>query len=462
MSGALHDGSRESVKWVDSAREKICNARVYLRRVEISRIRSIDAVTWDLHDKHYKSEGWHVVLGTNGSGKSSFLRAAALALVGVSEAYALRQRWEDWLKKGEKTGLVQADLTYDPQYDLVRKGGRKLTNYLVPACISFNKESDEVMIRAQDLGVDPSRYLWGQSHGWFSAGYGPFRRFAGSDKDMEKLYLSNPILARHLTLFGEQVALTECIAWLQRLQFESLEAQSDHHANGGPSGRLLACLRDLVNQPGFLPHESKLERVSSSDVIFVDGNGARVSVEQLSDGFRSILSLTFELIRQLVVCYGVDKVFPAKDTLTINVPGVVFIDEIDAHLHPSWQREIGFYLTKFFPMMQFIVTTHSPLVCHAAARGSIFRLAKPGSGEASAHVVGAEYDRLVYGNVLDAYGTESFGRTTGGPSAARQKRARLAALNAKELEDGLSQAERKEQAELRAALPSASATTVAS
>lgn len=48
-------------------------------------------------------------------------------------------------------------------------------------------------------------------------------------------------------------------------------------------------------------------------------------------------------------------------------PAVVLIDEIDLHLHPKWQRELIDYLTNLFPNTQFIVTTHSPLIVQAAA-----------------------------------------------------------------------------------------------
>ena len=52
-----------------------------------------------------------------------------------------------------------------------------------------------------------------------------------------------------------------------------------------------------------------------------------------------------------------------------DVAGVVMIDDIDVHLHPGWQREIVPKLAETFPKMQFIITTHSPLVVgtvHAA------------------------------------------------------------------------------------------------
>jgi len=50
---------------------------------------------------------------------------------------------------------------------------------------------------------------------------------------------------------------------------------------------------------------------------------------------------------------------------------VVLIDEIDAHLHPKWQREVGFLLRSIFPNIQFIVTSHSPFVAMAAGEGAL-------------------------------------------------------------------------------------------
>ena len=84
-------------------------------------------------------------------------------------------------------------------------------------------------------------------------------------------------------------------------------------------------------------------------MLFVDGNGYRVPVEDLSDGYRSILSMTFELIRQLAATYGPKRVFDPKDPFKVNMPGVVLIDEVDAHLHPTWQRKVGLWFGSISP-----------------------------------------------------------------------------------------------------------------
>ncbi len=188
---------------------------------------------------------------------------------------------------------------------------------------------------------------------------------------------------------------------------------------------------------------------------FIDGDGYKLPVEDLSDGYRSVLSMTFELIRQLAKVYGGKNIFDPNDKTKVIAPGVVLIDEIDAHLHPTWQRKIGIWFRTHFPKIQFIVSTHSPLICQAATVGTVWRLPKPGSNESGGMLTGQELDRLLYGNVLDAYGTEAFGVNVTRSEESKQYLQRLAELNQKELYEQLSDVEQEEQTELRAMMPTA-------
>ncbi|EGT5672416.1 hypothetical protein AGJ34_05125, partial [Cronobacter dublinensis subsp. dublinensis] len=66
--------------------------------------------------------------------------------------------------------------------------------------------------------------------------------------------------------------------------------------------------------------------------------------------------------------------------------GTVLIDEIDAHLHPSWQTKIKKVLENTFPNIQFIVTTHSPHVISSGDENEVLILSNK-DGELSAKVV---------------------------------------------------------------------------
>jgi hypothetical protein len=270
---------------------------------------------------------------------------------------------------------------------------------------------------------------WGQ-RGWFSCGFGPFRRFSGGNPENDKLLKAFPRMGAHLSLFGEDVALTEALEWVKELDYKRLK-ESEKPNNGQENTIAYHNLIKFINESKLLPHGASIKEIDKDGILFTDGNNSPISILELSDGYRSILSLTFELIRQLVRVYGAQVVFAdiEKGKMEINLPGVVLIDEIDAHLHPSWQVDVGFWFTKYFPQLQFIVTTHSPLVCRAAEKGSIWRLAKPGTDSEAQEITGIEKDRLVYGNILDAYGTELFGKNTVRSTQSNKKLERLGRLN---------------------------------
>jgi predicted ATPase len=223
--------------------------------------------------------------------------------------------------------------------------------------------------------------------------------------------------------------------------------QQLERANGDSSASLLDHVRAFVNQEGFMPHGAKLAEINSDAVSFVDGNGVELPVVELSDGYRAVLSMTFELIRLMALRFGGDRIF-ADDSSHVVAPGVVLIDEIDAHLHPSWQRDIGPWLTRLFPAVQFIVTTHSPYVCQTAQKGSIWTLPEPGTDTSIHRLEGEQLTRVLYGDVLHVLNSEAFGGLPGRSEEAVHQLDRLAKLN-RGLDRGtLSTPERAERTEL--------------
>ncbi|MFZ4701025.1 MAG: AAA family ATPase, partial [Candidatus Methylumidiphilus sp.] len=286
--------------------------------------------------------------------------------------------------------------------------------------------------------------LWGDKNGWFSCGFGPFRRFIGGNSDLRTLYYSHPKLARHLSVFGEDVALTEAMVWLRDLKFKQLELYSGRNKN-----TLFDKIKNFVNQDGFLPFGAKLQEVTSEQIVFLDGNDTPIPMLELSDGYRSVLSLTFELIRLMHSCLQNHELFNSEGTEVI-VPGVVLIDEVDVHLHPNWQRSIGPWLCRHFPKVQFIVTTHSPFVCQQAT--SVWKLPDPGSDEDFKRVQGEELTRLLYGDATLALETSAFGLEQNRSDKANELLDELAALNLKASSGQLNDQEANRHKELKTLL----------
>lgn len=393
---------------------------MYIRKVEINNIRSIGDFSMEFPEG--KESGWHVLIGDNGAGKSSIVRSISAALIGPEEIGSVRLYWEEWLSQRTASGSIKLELMYDSKFDKTGQA-RPLKHQAVSNEIMLKRNGRVVMesnINAKSL--NPKNYNWGDNKGWFSVAYGPFRRFTGGNPEWNKVYYSAPKAGAHLSVFGEDIALTEALEWLKDLDRRRLKEKESAAMAGmvnEPNGQykseadtVFHRLRQFINESGLLPHNTSFSGVDiEGEPEFVDGNGNTIKITQLSDGYRSILSMTFELIRQMVRVYGASSVFQSANARVpqFDIPGVVLIDEIDAHLHPSWQTRIGQWFTQYFPQIQFIVTTHSPLICRACEKGSIWRLAAPGSDRISGEVTGEDKDKLIYGDVLDAYETDVFG-----------------------------------------------------
>jgi hypothetical protein len=103
--------------------------------------------------------------------------------------------------------------------------------------------------------------------------------------------------------------------------------------------------------------------------------------------------------------------------------------------------------------MQFIVTTHSPFVCQASDVGSVWRLSTPGTGEPARRVSGEELNRLIYGDILDAYSTGAFGSPATRSEKSIELTDELARLNLKKVANSLTSEDKLELQRLSTILP---------
>lgn len=117
--------------------------------------------------------------------------------------------------------------------------------------------------------------------------------------------------------------------------------------------RSLQCVRKAVQ--AMLPEFSNLKVKRNPLRLSVTKNDVEYSVDQLSDGEKCTLALMGDLARRLALAnQNADNPLEGE--------GIVLIDEIELHMHPSWQRKVLPILCETFPSIQFIITTHSPQV----------------------------------------------------------------------------------------------------
>jgi hypothetical protein len=378
---------------------------MYISRVRLENIRGFSGrrnVDLTLTRPDGSHAGWTVLAGQSGSGKTSLLRGIGLTVGGPFVAPNLVPDFRTWTAAGQRRGSSELQLTAAPEDFQPTDGSERARNLSVG--LSWDVADGEtsrpgsqpvmhhsaafdvrITVESNPLAVTP----WQSGPiGWFCAAYGPFRRLVGGSAETQRLMAAPGPVARLAGLFYEDASLSEGMRWLTDKHLRSFEGKEW-------AGELVqVTMRVLADR--LLPDDYEVSEVDS-DGLWIISRGQRFPLRETSDGYRSIAALVVDLIKQVHDCYG-DLHFEVRDDVpVITAPGVVIIDEVDAHLHVPWQRRIGVWLTAHFPNIQFIVTTHSPYICQAADPGGLIRLPGPNVDEPPRVVSQDLYERVAFG-----------------------------------------------------------------
>ena len=139
--------------------------------------------------------------------------------------------------------------------------------------------------------------------------------------------------------------------------------------------KALQCVRRAIE--AMIPEFHNLKIKRNPLRMTVQKGKTEFCIDQLSDGEKCTLAFFGDLARRLALAN------PMRDN-PLEGEGIVLVDEIELHMHPSWQRHILGALKDVFPNIQFIITTHSPQVLGEVNDSyQIFRLENNGQNENS-------------------------------------------------------------------------------
>lgn len=398
---------------------------MYLDHITLKNLKGFKNLSFSLARPDGSYAGWTVFTGDNGSGKSTLLKAIAIGLVGRDVARSLQPSFHRWVAEDAQAREAEIELRLQPESgvdEFVGKGGT--SDKPLSAHLRLHAVATDAQLEEPAKKSTAQRGPWsGQAPGWFSCGYGPFRRVFGASQEATRLMVG-PVTERYVTMFQEAASLFEVDQWLKTLNHKKLEGRQAE-----------SCLLDLIIdilRDDLMPNDITVDGVDSDGLWLRDRNGLRLAWSEMSDGYRAALALLADILRHLVKTYGMDGLAEkGSDGRWVVVrPGVVMIDEIDAHLHPEWQQQIGFWLKAHFPKIQFLVTTHSPIICQAADPNGLFVLPEPGSAQEPRALSDEEYQRIIASRPDTILLTSAFGlQNTRSPRAveARAAYARLAA-----------------------------------
>ncbi|MEO1699961.1 MAG: AAA family ATPase [Planctomycetota bacterium] len=278
----------------------------------------------------------NLVLGTNGAGKSTVLKAAALGLLTPLFQMGAPFPRPFWVRRTQHGSADGAHVHVDLRLHAVDRAGARPEDERIELC------SVDVTVIPVDGGdeliqVDNVDPIWAPIHefnaSFFVAAYGASRR-VGPDRQALARF------DRVGTLFDESRGLVPLDAALPRIAARSAER--------------FEALVDLLDR--LLPDGTTLERdaTRAGNVAFIH-RGLSTPYGALSDGYQAYLAWMGDLLVQL------EATCPTGHALE-SLEGVVLIDEVDSHLHPGWQLDLLPTLAACLPRIQFICTTHSPFV----------------------------------------------------------------------------------------------------
>ncbi|HRI72085.1 MAG TPA: AAA family ATPase [Polyangium sp.] len=444
---------------------------MHIRKIVLENVRCFDRVELDLTRPDGSLAGWTVLAGRNGTGKSTLLKAIALAVAGPRVAGILQRSFLSWIKYGETTATATVNIV---SYDADDNEGSAEKDFRVArdARLEWVRPAGDAephIFPGMDLVLLDSTnpqgfgYLgpWSDNPSkWFIAGYGPQRRI-GNQTDFKKA--GRQMEARLWSLFDEETTLAESLQWLRDLRAQHLELREKTKTNPSlneelkNTEKLYQHIVALLND-GLLPDDWTAVGFDLRSGLMVERNGLTISITGFSDGYRAAIALVLDIVRQMHRCFNerlevTQRRINGKNVIQVDHEGIVLIDEVDAHLHVSWQQRIGFWLKQHFPNIQFIVTTHSPFVCQAADPKGLIRLPLPGTNERVEHVSEDLYYTVVNGDVDDAVMSSLFGLERPHSEEAEKLRSRIAKLEVRELRGVATKEEKDELERLLVQLP---------
>lgn len=312
---------------------------MYITSLEIENIRTIEKLQIDFNSK----SKCLIFSGNNGSGKSTILRCIAMGITDEdSAASVLRELSGEFISRGKEEGIIKIYLTNRRNKYLIQTKIKSLPAFEKVYQTTYKYQKGKYKEFKQE------EFPWEQI---FIAGYGAGVRNLGTAD--YQYYV--PIDALY-SLFRYDVPLQNPELSIRRI-IESARKRGGKNRGDYYAKNMEVYLTDILKKVLNLKHKDKVLLTATS--IEVQSDWGKQELSTLGDGYISTITWILDLFSWWMLHLKLDhkNVFSNKE-----IKGIVLIDEIEQHLHPIWQVKIMELLRDSFPNIQFMSTTHSPLV----------------------------------------------------------------------------------------------------
>lgn len=346
-------------------RKELINFDMFLEKVRIKNFKAIENLELNFQ------KGFNIILGDNGFGKSSILKAIVVGLNSFLTGI-----------RGIKTsGILPDDIRIDrTTYD----SSQEEWSYCLPTEITCSVTENNTSLewsrtRKDESGkaktIDNNSYIKKHLTNALNS-FGsvlPLLSYQ-SDSRVWAARRSRTADIVKMPKFDRRVGYIGCLesstdvktidAWCLQMEISSFQFQKkipEYEMFKQIVSRFMQEICGLKIPPRLIRDVRKKTLVYSEDNVKYE------DIHNLSAGYQSLLWMVID------IAYRLAHLNPNIDDYQ-NISGIVLIDEIDMHLHPNWQWKIVDALTQTFPQIQFIVTTHSPIVISSCKDANIIQL----------------------------------------------------------------------------------------
>lgn len=285
----------------------------YIKKIHINELfhlRNIDIPIANKKAPHL------IITGKNGSGKTVLLNAIADFLDNISDNTILG----------------------------VRKVGEKLD-------ISIEHQQIDMMEINLDF-LNATELIYSYQNGDFIMAFYEAARKVKMDEPRNP---TKPVLANHAPI--RKTSTNQFLNFLSDLKIQEALARNENQINDADEiNKWFVDFTGILHQI-FQDNDLCLKFNYKDYSFHILSHGKKFKFTELSDGYAAILDIVVDLILKMQSKNSLTRAYKKK--------GIVLIDEVETHLHLEMQKMIMPILTKVFPNIQFIVTTHSPFVLNS-------------------------------------------------------------------------------------------------
>ena len=318
-----------------------------------------------------------VIVGNNGSGKSTLLDGISVAigafLIPFSVGSGLTIAKDDVLNKSYDFGSV---VELQPQYP-------------VAVCASGVIDGKEIYWK-RSLNSIEGRTTVGDAKAIITVAKDLHKQIQKGEKPLLPVlsyYGTGRLWAqkrerkavRKTIKFNRQMGYIDCLdaASNEKLMLKWFEKMTLQAATSGKIAPELIAVKSAICQcfariTGYNDVDVQFNLDTHElDIVYLGGDNKhkRYAMKHLSDGYKNTLSMIADIAYRMAVL----NPWLLESVLT-ETPGIVLVDEIDLHLHPLWQQRIIKDLQTIFPKVQFIVSTHAPIVISSVKKENLLIL----------------------------------------------------------------------------------------